>query len=285
MVIYGTAGDDVIIGTIFGDKIYGYAGNDTIYGLESSDIIYGGDDNDIIYGGCGNDWLYGDNGNDIIYGQGGNDIMKGGLGNDKLFGGPDNDTIYGESGNDLLDGGDGADKMMGGIGDDTYVVDHKTDKVIELPGEGIDQINSSVSFVLPSNVENLTLTGTEDLRGTGNDLDNIIIGNTGNNQLVGNCGDDTLIGGLGNDIYKGYFDGSGDDIIKDAGGCLDILDLCGWSNCVDTTGIDSNGNGFLDALFIENLTSCDTVFIQNYYDDTIATGNGAGYIECIIYPV
>ncbi len=285
MVIFGTLGDDVINGTIFGDTIFGLAGNDVIDGKESADILYGGDGNDTMYGGCGNDKLFGDAGNDFLYGQDGNDLMRGGTGDDKLFGGAGNDTLEANSGNDLLDGGDGADKMTGSTGDDIYIVDHKTDKVIELPCEGIDKVNSSVSFVLPSNVENLELTGTEDLRGTGNELDNIIKGNIGNNQLVGNCGDDTLIGGLGNDIYTSYFDGSGHDIIKDAGGCFDMLNLCGWSNCVDTTGVDSNANGFLDALFIENLTSCDTVFIENYYDDTIAAGNGTGYIECIIYPV
>ncbi|QSJ17061.1 M10 family metallopeptidase C-terminal domain-containing protein [Nostoc sp. UHCC 0702] len=66
-------------------------------------------------------------------------------------------------------------------------------------------------------MEYLTLTGTANITGTGNNLDNTITGNIGNNllkglagndTLLGNAGDDTLIGGAGNDILTG---GSGSD--------------------------------------------------------------------------
>jgi serralysin len=49
--------------------------------------------------------------------------------------------------------------------------------------------------------KNLTLTGTGNIYGIGNEQDNIIIGNDGNNQLVGGAGLDTLIGGKGDDAY------------------------------------------------------------------------------------
>ena len=63
----------------------------------------------------------------------------------------------------------------------------------------------SISFSLADSVhaigaiENLTLTGIGAINGTGNALDNILIGNTGNNILTGLGGDDTLNGGAGAD--------------------------------------------------------------------------------------
>ena len=55
------------------------------------------------------------------------------------------------------------------------------------------------------NVENLTLTGTSGINGTGNALDNIITGNTGSNVLTGGGGNDTIDGGGGSDtaVYTG----------------------------------------------------------------------------------
>jgi Ca2+-binding RTX toxin-like protein len=50
-----------------------------------------------------------------------------------------------------------------------------------------------------ANVENLTLTGTAAINGTGNELNNAIIGNGGANSLSGGDGNDSLAGGAGND--------------------------------------------------------------------------------------
>jgi len=78
--------------------------------------------------------------------------------------------------------------MLGGLNDDTYVVDNAGDIVIENLGEGIDNVQSGISYTLTDNVENLTLTGTANLAGTGNTLDNVIIGNSGHNILDGGVG-------------------------------------------------------------------------------------------------
>ena len=60
----------------------------------------------------------------------------------------------------LLDGGAGADTMLGGLGNDIYVVDVATDIVTENAGEGIDTVQSGITYTLGANVENLTLTGS-----------------------------------------------------------------------------------------------------------------------------
>ena len=119
------------------------------------------------------------------------------------------EALVGGIGDDTLDGSLGKHKMLGGEGDDTYIVG-KGSKVIELAGEGIDTVQTAVNFKLPKFVENLILTGNANLKGTGNNEDNVITGNAGNNRLSGGNGNDTLDGGAGNDILDG---GKGNDIL------------------------------------------------------------------------
>ena len=135
-----------------------------------------------------------------------------------------NDQITGGAGNDALDGGLGNDKMAGGLGNDTYSVDSSNDTVTELINQGHDTVLASISYSLPDNVEDLTLTGVSAVNGTGNGLDNVIIGNAadnylyggdGNDQLDGQAGDDYLYGQAGNDLLNG---GDGQDwIVGDLG--------------------------------------------------------------------
>lgn len=126
------------------------------------------------------------------------------MGNDFLHGTIHHDTFDGLAGDDTILGGVGADTMVGGSGNDSYEVDDVGDKVIETSGHvtEIDTVFSSVSYQLPHHVENLTLTGTNEISGHGNYLGNIIIGNDAANALNGDMGNDTLTGGLGNDSFQ-----------------------------------------------------------------------------------
>jgi Ca2+-binding RTX toxin-like protein len=118
-------------------------------------------------------------------------------------GNTDANLIVGSSGNNSLNGGGGADWLVGNDGNDTYTVDNLGVTVLENSvSGGTDNVQSSVTFVLTANVENLSLTGSAASAGYGNALDNIITGNSANNLLVGNAGADTLIGGLGQDAYN-----------------------------------------------------------------------------------
>lgn len=139
-------------------------------------------------------------------------------------------TNIGTSGNDYIAGTTGADLLMAGLGNDTYIVNHVDDIITENLNEGTDSVQASVSYTLASNVENLTLTGTAAINGTGNELNNSLTGNAannilsggaGNDSLNGNAGADTLIGGLGNDIY--YVDNIGDVVTENLNEGTDIV--------------------------------------------------------------
>ncbi|PHM05593.1 calcium-binding protein, partial [Nostoc sp. 'Peltigera malacea cyanobiont' DB3992] len=134
-------------------------------------------------------------------------------GNDSLFGSSGNDTLLGGVGDDSLNGGAGTDSLDGGVGNDIYTVDNVNDLIIEYLDAGTDLVNSSVNWVLGNNLENLTLTGTGAINGTGNSLNNILMGNNGANTLTGGDGNDSLFGNSGNDTL---FGSAGDDLI--AGG-------------------------------------------------------------------
>jgi Ca2+-binding RTX toxin-like protein len=168
------------------------------------------------------------------------------------------------NGDDTIDGGTGADTMAGGLGNDVYIVDNPGDVVIENPNEGTDTIFSSVSYTLPANVENLTLTGLGGFSGTGNALNNLIIGNSGANVLTGGPGADTLDGGLGKDTAS-YATSAAPVWVSLAG------------------GIASGGDAQGDVLIgIENLTG-------SHFNDTLEgdAGNnvlkGGGGIDTVSY--
>jgi len=189
-------GNDLLKGTDNSDNINGLGGNDTIMGYSGNDTLFGGIGNDSLDGGVDNDRLQGD---------AGVDTLVGGSGNDSLDGGKDNDVLRGDNGSDTLNGGIGADNMTGGDGNDLYFVDNVRDTITESSTRlgGIDSVQSSVNYVLASNVEKLTLTGMNNLSGTGSDGANTIIGNSGDNFLSGMNGNDVLQGGRGDDTLLG----------------------------------------------------------------------------------
>jgi Ca2+-binding RTX toxin-like protein len=95
------------------------------------------------------------------------------------------------AGNNTVTGTAGADTMAALGGDDTYIVNHAGDVVVEVAGAGTDTVRASISYALTDNVENLVLTGAA-LNGTGNGLNNTLVGNAQNNVLNGGGGIDTV---------------------------------------------------------------------------------------------
>ncbi|MCP3460039.1 Ig-like domain-containing protein [Bradyrhizobium sp. CCGUVB23] len=181
-----------------------------------------------------------------------------------IAGTADADTLTGTSGNDLLGGAGGADTMTGGLGDDTYIVTDPGAKVIEGYGGGVDTVMSSVSYTLPDYVENLTLTGSAAINGTGNSEANIIIGNDAANVITGGLGNDILTGGGGADTFI-INPGDGSDIITDftpgSAAGHDIVQLNGFA-FTSFNDIKAAMTQVGDDVYLA-LTSQDTLVFRN----------------------
>jgi Ca2+-binding RTX toxin-like protein len=202
--VWSGAGNDYLVGGLSGDYINGGTGADVMLGGRGSDDYYVDNVGDVVTEGfnSGYDSVYstvtytlGNNVENLILQNEGGAIN--GTGNNL------NNRIEGNSGNNTLNGAAGIDTLIGGAGNDTYIVDNTSETITENGGEGTDTIQFSATFSLASlaNVENLTLTGSTAINGTGNAGNNVITGNSGNNTLDGGAGIDTLIGGTGNDTY------------------------------------------------------------------------------------
>ena len=169
-------------------------------------------------------------------------------GNDTITGSSGDDTLLGYAGNDLLDGGAGADKLDGGAGNDTYIVDNLGDVVSETgvgAAGGIDTVKSSVTIRLGDNIENLTFTGTGNVKAKGNALDNLMIGNTGNNFFDGFGGADTYQGGVGDDGYVIELTDDNkvvDVIIEKAGEGYDFVEIWGGDSSLGPVNITMAAN-------------------------------------------
>jgi Ca2+-binding RTX toxin-like protein len=271
--IEGTSGHDMITGTTGDDYLVGWAGDDWLDGMEGTDRLEGGLGNDTYIVDETPDTIIErpDEGIDTVRSRR-NDSFDlnwvSGIENLELeegsaarngFGSAQNNRIQGNSANNWLDGREGADTLLGGLGDDGYHVDEVGDSVVELENEGLDSIYSTISFTLAAHLENLVLEGTDNINGTGNNLDNLLVGNDGWNLLAGGQGNDTYTVGLGDTVLESASQGT--DTLRSAlswtlGANLENLTLTGWD------AIDGEGN------------SLDNILTGNASTNTLKGGYG-----------
>lgn len=191
-------------------------------------------------------------------------------GSDIVVGSDAADTLLSYGGNDKIDGGGGGDGMLGGAGNDMYIVDNALDRVFEtttrssgIDAGGTDIVKAAVSFRLGNFVEKLMLTGAAASNGTGNGLDNLILGNTGANALAGGAGADSLIGGAGDDLLVG---GGGKDILTGGAG-LDTFDY--------NAAADSGVSALTRDVIKDFVSADDTIDLSNIDANPLVAGNQA----------
>ena len=189
-----------------------------------------------------------------------------------------NNRLTGNSANNVLNGGAGADNLIGGLGSDTYVVDNAGDIVSEGLDAGTDTVQSSVTHTLRSNVENLILTGTAEIKGTGNTLNNRLTGNSANNVLNGGAGADNLTGISTADTTLGR--GTIDVL---TGGTENDLFILGNSSGVFYTDSSTTTAGRNDFARITDFTAGDKIQLKgtsaNYFlktGDSVSGFSGSG---------
>jgi Ca2+-binding RTX toxin-like protein len=312
--LLGMAGNDVLQGGIGNDTLDGGAGNDILNGGAGEDILIGWSGADTMIGGLGNDSYFVENGGDVItenLNEGTDNVSSNvtyslssnlenliltgvlainGSGNDQanvitgnnaanqLNGGAGNDTLNGGAGDDTLIGWSGADIMMGGLGNDSYFIENAGDVITENLNEGIDNVSSRLTYTLPTNMENLILTGILAINGTGNDQANVITGNNAVNQLNGGAGNDTLNGGAGDDILIGW--SGADTLIGGLGNDSYFVENMGdviTENLNEGTDNVSSNVTYILSANIEYLTLMGVLAISGTGNDqaNVITGNNA----------
>jgi Ca2+-binding RTX toxin-like protein len=279
--LIGNVGNNVLNGGLGADLMIGGLGNDSYEVSEAGDVVIENLNEGLDNVSASVSYTLGANVENLsLTGTAAIDGTGNELGN-TLNGNSNNNVLIGLDGNDVLNGGVGADTMVGGIGNDSYFVDNAGDTVSELSGQGTDNVYSGINYTLGVNLENLTLTGTSAINGTGNTQANSLSGNTGNNILSGdagndviyaNAGNDTLIGGLGADTLVGAAGndtylmqrGDGADSITDTDSTVGNTDLL-WFN---DASIASNQLWFRKVgndLEVAVIGTSDKATIKNWY--------------------
>ncbi len=308
-ILFGDAGDDLIIGDLYdndgfidysSDQINGGDGNDTIYadtgpenpnwntvttggsgtsrGGAGDDFLYGGGIADNLYGDADNDTLYGFFGGDYMYGGAGNDILYGGLGDDSRMQGDDgNDTIYGGDGGDYIYGGRGSDTIYGDLGDDFITGEDNGGTRDSLAKDTLTYIQAAglvhVDLAITTQQETVN-AGVDRIVDieilVGSNYSDRLFGSALGDTIRGAVGSDALVGRAGNDSMNGQ---DGNDWLQGDAGDDSMWGGNGNDKFFGGAGKDyMSGGAGKDSYYLNHTPSVanrDTIAGYNVVDDTI----------------
>jgi len=197
----------------------------------------------------------------------------------------------GNTANNVLDGSQNsaANVLTGSSGNDTYILG-TGDSIVEASNGGTDTVQTAVTYTLGANLENLTLTGSIAVNGTGNTANNVLDGsqNSAANVLTGGTGNDTYIVGSGDTVVEGASGGT--DTVQSAqtytlGAEVEALTLIGTAS-INGTGNTLNNtiNGNSGANVLDGGAGADTMaggggddtYLVDNTSDTATEAAGAG---------
>jgi uncharacterized protein len=264
--IAGNAADNILSGGLGADILIGFGGLDTADYTGSDAAVSVNLTTNVNTGG----WAQGDRLSAI----------------ENITGGDYDDILVGNAAHNVINGGLGADSMSGAAGNDTYIVDNIGDSITDSAGAS-DTVLASVTYSLQSGLENLVLSGTADIDGTGNSAKNVLTGNSGANlldggaaddRIYGGAGGDTLIGGIGNDQLFGE---EGDDVLNGGEGADTLNGGAGADVMTGGAGHDVYYADALDTLIelanggIDTVRSDDDFILGDNLENLILTSQGA----------
>jgi Ca2+-binding RTX toxin-like protein len=188
-------------------------------------------------------------------------------------------TGTGSDGAETFISSNGPNTLVGLGGNDTYYVNNTADVVIEAANGGIDTVEATVNYTLPTggNIEGLYMLGSG-LTGTGSD---------GAETLLSSGGPNTLVGLGGNDLY--YVNNAADVVIEAANGGYDIVvasvDYTPPANVealyMSGTGLTGTGSASADCLLssggpntLVGLGGDDLYYVNNAADIVTEAANG-----------
>jgi Ca2+-binding RTX toxin-like protein len=260
-------------GSSTANALVGNAGNNTLDGKGGDDTMIGGAGNDIYFIDSTSDLVVENvgEGNDIVHssvdytiGPNIESVILDGTGNINAAGSSTANALVGNAGNNTLDGKGGDDTMIGGAGNDIYFVDSTSDLVMESPNEGNDIVYASIDFTIGANAESLVLVeGAGNINGSGSNVDNALVGNSGNNVLDGKGAHDLLTGNGGNDTFVFAAGEANGDVIVDFNGngvgLGDQLSFVGFGSGASFTPQDAthwvltyNGGANIEVITFQN---------------------------------
>ncbi|UOD30684.1 putative Ig domain-containing protein [Massilia violaceinigra] len=298
--------NQTLTGTAGADQLNAGAGNDVLNSMAGNDALSGGAGNDTLDGGAGADTMTGGAGDDTYMVDAGADkIIEGANGGADTVASPVsyilpanvenltltgtaladatgnelNNVLLGNAASNVLNGMGGIDTMTGGAGDDVYIVDNLSDVAIEAANEGSDTVKSIFNSTLAANIEALFLTGSAGVSGTGNTLNNLLVGNVADNALSGDAGNDLLQGGAGDDTLT---DTVGNHLLDGGAGADRLTGGPGKEMLSGGAGNDviATGGG-ADIIAFNRGDGQDVVNASSGKDDTVSLGKGVLYADLL----